>query len=120
MHKSVFILISAKYPLVEISIGGAAMDELIKAEFDHLKEKDKEQDRKLEKLESITTSIHELSLQMKQMLEEMNKQGKRLDNLEHVPIDTAIGAKRTAINTLIGVIVGAIAVGIAQLMVQYM
>ena len=85
-----------------------------------IEEKDKEQDRKLEKLESITTSIHELSLQMKQMLEEMNKQGKRLDNLEHVPIDTAIGAKRTAINTLIGVIVGAIAVGIAQLMVQYM
>lgn len=96
------------------------MDELIKAEFDHLKEKDKEQDRKLEKLENITTSIHELSLQMKQMLEEINKQGKRLDNLEHIPIDTAIGAKRTAINTLIGVIVGALTVGIVQLMVQYM
>lgn len=96
------------------------MDELIKAEFNHLKEKDKEQDRKLEKLENITTSIHELSLQMKQMLEEINKQGKRLDNLEHIPIDTAIGAKRTAINTLIGVIVGALTVGIAQLMVQYM
>ena len=96
------------------------MDELIKAEFEHLKQKNQEQDKKLDKLEGITKSIYELSAQMKQMLEEMHKQGNRLDNLEKIPIETVIGAKRTAINTLIGVIVGALAVGLAQMIVQHL
>lgn len=96
------------------------MDELIKMEFDHLKQKNQEQDKKLDKLEGITTSIHDLTLQMKQMLEEMHKQSKRLDNLEKIPMETAIGAKRTAINTLVGVIVGALAVGLAQMIVQHL
>lgn len=96
------------------------MDEVVMAELERIHDEDKRQNKRIAKLEEISESVKELAVNMKHMLDEMSEQGKRLERLESMPLETVVGAKRTAINTLIGVVVGALAVGIAELLVQYL
>lgn len=96
------------------------MDEAVKSELERIRDEDRRQNKRIDKLEEISESVKELAVNMKHMLDEMSEQGKRLERLENIPNETAIGARRTAINTLIGVIVGALAAGLAQMMVQYL
>lgn len=91
------------------------MDEIIMAELNRIHDEDKRQNERLEKLEQITESVHELAFNMQRMLEEMKNHNARLEKIENAPIDSLKSAKITIVNTLIGVIVGALAVGLVQL-----
>lgn len=78
-----------------------------------------EHDRRLGEVEKkqntildLTLSVKELSINMKNMLDEQKRQGKRLDELEKEPGETAKYLKRTVISAvasgLIGAILGAV------------
>lgn len=54
---------------------------------------------------------------MKHMAEEQEKQGQKLDQLEKAPLDNLKAAKATAQSTIVGIIVGALATGLIQLIV---
>lgn len=94
------------------------MDEAVRAEIRRLDERLDMHNDSIKEMRGLISTVNKLAVNMEQMLKEMQKQSDRIATLEQLPIETAIGAKRTAINTLIGVIVGALAVGIAQMIVQ--
>lgn len=98
------------------------MDEATRESFERIHDEDKRQNRRLDELErvtktlqEITSSVQELALNMKHMAEEQAKQGQKLDQLEKAPLDNLKAAKATAQSTIVGIIVGALATGLIQL-----
>lgn len=96
------------------------MDEAIRAEIKRLDERLNAHSESIKEVRSIINTVNKLAVNMENMLKEMQTQSDRIGKLEQMPIDTALGARRTAINTLVGVVVGALAVGLAQLVIQYL
>ena len=91
------------------------MDEATREAFERIHDEDKRQNRRLDELErvtktlqEITSSVQELALNMKHMAE---------DQLEKAPLDNLKAAKATAQSTIVGIIVGALATGLIQLIV---
>lgn len=100
------------------------MDEATREAFERIHDEDKRQNRRLDELErvtktlqEITNSVQELALNMKHMAEEQAKQGQKLDQLEKAPLDNLKAAEATAQSTIVGIIVGALATGLIQLVV---
>lgn len=85
------------------------------AENDSIREEDKRQNKRLEKLEesvermtNLTISVEKMALSMEQMAKELKQQGERLEQIESKP------AKRwdLLISGIIGVIAAAIGGGV--------
>lgn len=100
------------------------MDEATREAFERIHDEDKRQNRRLDELErvtktlqEITSSVQELALNMKHMAEEQAKQGQKLDQLEKAPLDNLKAAEATAQSTIVGIIVGALATGLIQIIV---
>ena len=96
------------------------MDEAVKAEIKRIDERLSSHSAAIQEVRGLVTTVNRLAVNMENMLKEMQKQSDRIDKLEQVPVDTAREIRRTAINTLVGVIVGALAVGLAQMIAQYL
>ena len=57
---------------------------------------------------TLTSSVNELAINMRYMVEEQKKQGERLQKLESAPLKTATKIKDEFIKAIISVVVGAI------------
>jgi hypothetical protein len=67
----------------------------------------------------LTVSVKELAINMKNMLEEQRLQGERIKRLEAEPANTWKNMKQTAFNTIVGVVAGALAVGLIVLIAHF-
>lgn len=70
-------------------------------------------------IQDLALAVKELTINMGNMLTEQKKQGDRLCTLEQEPAQQWNNAKRTIINTIIGVIAGAFASGMVYMAAQY-
>lgn len=89
------------------------MDGEVAAEFRRVNDENTRQNHRLEKLEEavekaneIAVSVKELAINMNSMVEELAKQGKRLEKLEQKPLKDAEATRRTITNTLVSALVG--------------
>ena len=101
------------------------MDEVTKAELQRLHDEEQRQNKRLDLLEknaetqhSLAMSVQKLAINMEQMLKEQKDQGERLDKLESEPVETLSTMKKAAVNTIVGVVAGALATGIILLIAQ--
>lgn len=81
------------------------------------------QNRRLDLLEKninhindLTISMEKMSVNMGSMLEELKKQGERLDALENKPVETYSQIKQAIITTTVGIIVGGIVTALITLL----
>lgn len=91
------------------------MDGEIRAELERIHDEDDRQNKRLDILEasaaaqqSIAMSVQKLAINMEHMIEEQKNQGSRLDKIESQPAEAWSSMKKTIINTVIGIVVGAI------------
>lgn len=98
------------------------MDEAVREAFDRIHDEDKRQNARITELEKVTKalqeitySVRELAVNMERMTQEQVKQGKKLDQLENAPLDNLKAAKATAQATIVGIIAGALATGLIQM-----
>lgn len=101
------------------------MDDVTKAELQRLHDEEQRQNKRLDLLEknaetqhSLALSVQELAINMRQMLEVQKEQGTRLEKLETEPVETLSNIKKAAINTIVGVLAGALATGLLLLIAQ--
>lgn len=73
-------------------------------------------EKNLNHINDLTVSVEKMALNMSNMLEELKKQGERLEALENEPIETYNQVKATVITSLIGTIVGASVTAVLMLL----
>lgn len=66
----------------------------------------------------LTTSIEKLVIQMQDMLAEQKEQSKRIQRLEEEPGDAWRELKKKALDTVVGIVVGALATGLIYMIAQ--
>lgn len=103
------------------------MEEATRIKFEALEAENNRQNHRITELEEemtqlheIATSIKELTINMQHMWDEQKKQGVKLDKLENRDAETLKGMRQSALNTIIGVVVGALAVGLFEMMAKYL
>ena len=81
------------------------------------------QNRRIELLESslnhindLTVSVEKMAVKMANMLEELKKQGDRLEKLEEEPIETGRQIKIAIITSVAGTVVGAVVTAVLMLL----
>lgn len=77
-------------------------------EIKSLKHRMTEQEEKDKNLTELTTSVRTLAVNMEYMAKEQQKQGERLERLEHEPTDEYKHYKRLIIGCIITTIIGAV------------
>lgn len=88
-------------------------------EIKSLKHRMDDQEEQTKTLNDLVISVKELALNMKNMIDEQQRQGNRLYKLENEPADSWKGAKKTAAAAVISTVAGALAVGLIMLLAQY-
>lgn len=68
------------------------------------------------RIDTMTTSIKEMSVIMKNMLSELEKQSERIEKLEKEPLETNKQVKNAIITAIVGAIVGAVVTFISMIM----
>lgn len=98
------------------------MDETIKAELSRIHDEDNRQNRRLDNLEvtvkelnELVLTIQRLTMSVESLTKEVQRQGERLETIEHAPLDRLNGARQTVINTIVCIIIGALSVGLIQM-----
>lgn len=98
------------------------MDESVREAIGRVQDENVRQNKRLDELErmtktlsEITCSVQELAINMKHMAEIQAEQGAKLDKMENAPLDGLRAAKTTAVSTVIGIVVGALAAGVIQM-----
>lgn len=88
---------------------------------------DHRQNRRIEELEnsikqltSIAASMEKLAANMEVMIKEQEHQRGRLDAFEREPVDTWKHIKTKALDTGVGIVAGALAVGVIMMVTQYL
>jgi len=91
------------------------MDEAVRIKLESIEAEDKRQNHRLAELEGEVKTIHEIALSIKELTieikhlrEDVQNQSQRLEKIENAPLEKLNGAKATARNTTISIIVGAI------------
>ncbi len=107
------------------------MEELKRTEHDkfhgefaaRMVEEDKRQNRRLDLMEEninrindLTVSIERMEVSMSNMIEEIKKQGERLEKLENEPVETYNQVKQSIITAAVGTVVGAAVTAILMLL----
>lgn len=69
------------------------------------------------RIDTMTTSIKEMSVIMKNMLSELEKQSERIEKLEKEPIETNKLIKNEIIKTIVGAAIGGLITAIAAVLV---
>lgn len=88
-------------------------------EIKSLKHRMDDQEEQAKTLNDLVISVKELALNMKNMIDEQQRQGARLSKLENEPSDNWKSVKRTAVTAIISTVAGALAVGLIMLLAQY-
>lgn len=101
------------------------MDEIIKAELDRIHDEDSRQNHRLSELEEtvkqlndLVLSIQRLTMSVESLAKDVQKQGQKLEHIERAPLERISSAKQTALNTVIGIVIGALAVGLIAMISQ--
>ncbi len=84
--------------------------EVSRQEFDDLKSDVKDLHKVFDKITNIAVSTEKLAIEMKYMREEQNKTEKRLKELEDKPIKRYDSVITYIITSIIGLVIGAVAV----------
>lgn len=87
-------------------------------EIGSLKHRVKQVEEKQSEIGALTSSVNELAINMRYMVEEQKKQGKRLDQLEKEPLENAKYIKRTIITSIITSVVGAVIGALITLIIK--
>ena len=102
------------------------MDEATREAFKRLEDENNRQNHRINLIEQtmqhiqdLTSSVQLLAHDMARMLDEQKAQGERLTALEEEPGDKWKKATSKAMDTIIGIVVGAAATGLAALALQY-
>lgn len=100
------------------------MEEAIKAELQRIHDEDDRQNHRLNNLESTVKELNELvltiqrlTMSVESLTKEVQRQGNHLESIENAPLERMNSARQTAINTITGIIIGALAAGLLQMIV---
>lgn len=101
------------------------MDEIIKSELQRIHDEDNRQNHRLDNLEEtvkeqgdLILSIQRLTLSLETLTKTVEKQGQDIKQIKEAPLTRIDSAKQTALNTIIGIIIGAMAAGLIQMIAQ--
>lgn len=94
-------------------------------ELERIRDEDDRQNKRIALIEEdtkairrLTTSIEKLVIQMQDMLAEQKEQSKRIQRLEEEPGDAWRELKKKALDTVVGIVVGALATGLIYMIAQ--
>ena len=87
-------------------------------EIKSLKHRMEDQEAQSKTIQELVLAVKELALNMQAMIKEQGSQGARLAKLEAAPGEAYSNLKRTAINTIGGIIAGAFATGLIIMVAQ--
>ena len=73
-------------------------------------------EKSIDHINDLTISIERMSVNMANMLEEIKKQGERLEDLEKEPVETYNQVKQAIITTVVGMIVGGMVTALITLL----
>lgn len=73
-------------------------------------------EKSVEHINDLTISVERMSVNMANMLEEIKKQGERLEDLEKEPVETYNQVKQAIITTVVGMIVGGMVTALITLL----
>ena len=101
------------------------MDDVIKVELERIHDEDLRQNKRLNELETtvkqlndIVISIQRLTMSVESLAKDVHKQGERLESIEQAPVERINSVKQTIITTITGIVIGALAVGLLQMIAQ--
>lgn len=101
------------------------MDEIVKVEIQRIKDENDRQNHRLNDLEETVKQINELvlsvqriSISVEALTKEVQKQGQRLEKIENAPLERVNSISQTVITTITGIIIGALATGLLQMIAQ--
>lgn len=102
------------------------MDEATHEAFKRLRDENDRQNHRIQELENsqkeisqLTLSVQKLAQAVEAMTKEQVEQGKRLKAIEDIPGKRWMSTMKTVFTSVIGVVAGALAVGLIQLIAQY-
>lgn len=108
---------------MEETVGRPEFEQAMK----RLEEENSRQNHRIKNLEEtqgeitkLTISVEKLATAMEQMAKEQTEQGKRLKAIEDIPAHRWTSAMKTAFTSIVGVVAGALAVGLIQMIAQHM
>lgn len=103
------------------------MEEAVHEAFERLSDENNRQNHRIQELEDAQKGIMELTLSVQKlaqavevMAKEQAEQGRRLKVIEEIPGKRWTNATKTAFTSIVGVIAGALAVGLIQLIAEHM
>lgn len=73
-------------------------------------------EKNISQINSLTVSVEKMALNMENMLEVLEKQGKRLEALEKEPVETGRQIKSAIITTVVGTVIGAAVTAIIMIL----
>ena len=86
-------------------------------ELERIRDEDDRQNKRIALIEEDTKAIHRL-IQMQDMLAEQKEQSKRIQRLEEEPGDAWRELKKKALDTVVGIVIGALATGLIYMIAQ--
>lgn len=102
------------------------MEEAVHEAFERLSDENSRQNHRIQKLEDaqegimqLTLSVQKLAQAVEVMAKEQAEQGQRLKVIEEIPAKRWTNAMKTAFTSIVGVIAGALAVGLIQMIAQH-
>lgn len=103
------------------------MEEAVHEMFERLKDENSRQNHRIQELEDaqkkimeLTLSVQKLAQAVEAMAKEQAEQSKRLKVIEEIPAKRWTNAMKTAFTSIVGVIAGALAAGLIQLIAEHM
>lgn len=101
------------------------MDDTVKVELERIHDEDQRQNKRLSELEAtvkqlndIVLSIQRLTMSVESLAKDVHKQGERLEAIEQAPMERINSVKQTIVTTITGIVIGALAVGLIQMIAQ--
>lgn len=70
-------------------------------------------------IQNLAISVRELTINMGNMLQEQKRQGDDIEKLKAEPAERWNSAKKTAFTAIVSTLAGAMAVGLVQMLAQY-
>ncbi len=87
-------------------------------EIKSLKHRMGDQEEQSKIIQELVLAVKELALNMQAMLKEQTVQGEEIAKLKSAPGEAYSNLKRTAVNTIVGIIAGAFATGLIIMVAQ--
>lgn len=102
-------------------------NEALLVELERIRDEDDRQNKRIAVIEEDTKAIHKLTasieklvIQMQDMLSEQKEQSERIKRLEEEPGNAWNAVKKKAVDTVVGLVAGALATGLIYMIAQNM